>query len=72
MLSHASLSGGFWAEAFKTAVHVINRSPNKNLDHGIPKEAWSGKKPQKKTSPPFFSFYFSPSFLMADINSILS
>ena len=26
-------------------MHVSNRSSNKNLDHGIPEEAWSGKKP---------------------------
>ena len=45
MLSNASLSCGFWAEAMKTAVHVINRSPTKSLDGGIPEEAWSGKKP---------------------------
>ena len=45
MPSHASLSGGFWAEALKTTMHVINKSPNKNLDHGVLEEAWSGKKP---------------------------
>ena len=45
MHSHTSLSGEFWAEALKIAMHVINRSPNKNIDHGVPKEAWSGKKP---------------------------
>ena len=45
MLSNARLLGGFWTEAMKIAVHVINRSPNKSLDGGIPKEAWTGKKP---------------------------
>ena len=44
MLSNASLSGGFWTEAMKTIVHVINTSPSKSLDGGIPKEAWIGKK----------------------------
>jgi len=45
MLSHAGLSGEFWAKALMTAVHVINRSPNANLDSNVAKEAWSGKKP---------------------------
>ena len=35
MLSHASLLGGFWAQALKIIVHVINRSPIKNLDGGV-------------------------------------
>ena len=45
MHSNASFLGGFWAEAMKIAVHVINRSPSKSLDGGIPKEAWTSKKP---------------------------
>ncbi|MCO5560432.1 hypothetical protein L7F22_014047 [Adiantum nelumboides] len=30
-------------EAVKTVVHLINRSPSKVLDGGVPKEAWTGK-----------------------------
>ena len=45
MLSHAALPHGFWAEAVMTAVHLINRSPNRSLGGGIPQEAWSGKPP---------------------------
>ena len=44
MLSHASVSDGFWARAMKIAVHVRNRSPNKILDVGNLEEAGSGKK----------------------------
>ena len=32
MLSNTELSDGFWAEAVATAVHLINRSPNKKLE----------------------------------------
>ena len=39
MLFYGSLSSGFWAEALKTTVHVINRSLNKDLDHGVLEEA---------------------------------
>ena len=45
MLSNADLPNGFWAEALATAVHLINRSPNKVLDTKIPEEVWSGKPP---------------------------
>ena len=45
MLSHdAGLSGGFWTEALMTAIHVINRSPNANLDSDVAEEAWSGQE----------------------------
>ena len=40
MLSNASLPNGFWAEALATAVHLINRSPNKVLDTKVPEEIW--------------------------------
>ena len=45
MLSQAGLFGAFSVEVMKIVVHVINISPNKNLDSGILEEAWSGKKP---------------------------
>ena len=45
MLSNAGLPHGFWAEAVKTALHLINRLPSKVLDEKIPKELWSGKPP---------------------------
>ena len=32
MLSNVDLPNGFWVEALATAVHLINRSPNKVLD----------------------------------------
>ena len=48
MLSHAALPHTFWAEAVKTAVHLINRSPNKRLCGGVPEEAWTGKPPSYK------------------------
>ena len=48
MLSHAALSHGFWAEAMQTAIHLINRSPNKRLDNKVPEEIWSRKPPSYK------------------------
>ena len=45
MLSHAVLLDGFWAEALMTIVHLINRSPNHAIDHGILEEIWIGKTP---------------------------
>eukprot|EP00249_Psilotum_nudum_P000010 c10049_g1_i1 orf=2-409(-) len=45
MLSQANLPHGFWAEAVQTAVHIINRSPNKRLENQIPEELWTGKPP---------------------------
>ncbi|MCO5575173.1 hypothetical protein L7F22_028970 [Adiantum nelumboides] len=39
------LPQSFWGEAVKTAVHLINRSPSKVLDGGVPEEAWTSKPP---------------------------
>ena len=38
MLSNAQLPDGFWAEALATAVHLINRSPNKRLEMRVAEE----------------------------------
>ena len=35
----------FWAEALATAVHLINRSPNKRLDSKVAQEIWFGNPP---------------------------
>ena len=48
MLSNAQLPDGFWAEALATAVHLINRSPNKRLEMRVAEELWSGKAPSYK------------------------
>ena len=48
MLSHATLSHGFWAKAVKTAIHCINRSPHRALDYKVPEEMWTGKPPSYK------------------------
>ena len=48
MLSNASLPNGFWAEALATAIHLINRSPNKKLESKVAEEVWSGKPPLYK------------------------
>ena len=45
MLFNANLPHGFWAEAMKTIVHLINRLPTKALDRKILEEAWSGNQP---------------------------
>jgi hypothetical protein len=44
MLSYSNLPVKLWMEALKTAVHILNRVPNKS----VPKtsyELWAGRKP---------------------------
>jgi transposase InsO family protein len=36
----------FWAEAVRTAVHILNRSPTRSLKGVTPYEAWRGRKPK--------------------------
>ena len=38
MLSNDELPNGFWAEALATAIHLINKLPNKHLDFWVAKE----------------------------------
>ena len=45
MLSQPALPHTFWAEAVKTAVHIINWSPNIRLGRKVPEEVWTGKPP---------------------------
>ena len=45
MLSHVVLSNGFWAHVLMTTMHLINRSLDRAIDCGIPKEIWNVKKP---------------------------
>ena len=45
MLHHANLPQGFWAEAVRTAVHVINLSPNTTKGLKVAQELWTGKSP---------------------------
>ena len=35
MLSNANLPNVFWVEAVATAIHVVDRSPNKKLDSKV-------------------------------------
>ena len=41
----AGLSDGFWKHAVGTAVHVYNMTPILKAEFLMPKEIWSGKKP---------------------------
>ena len=45
MLSQAALPHTFWAEVVKTAVYIINRSPNIRLGRKVPEEVWTRKPP---------------------------
>ena len=45
MLQHSGLSDGFWVEALLTTVDIINMSPSRPLGLKIPKEIWTGRKP---------------------------
>ena len=40
---NAELPNGFWAKALATTTHLINRSPNKNLDLWVVKKLKVGK-----------------------------
>ncbi|XP_073109307.1 uncharacterized protein [Elaeis guineensis] len=40
----ASLPKSFWGDAVTFAYFLINRSPHRKLNGGIPEEVWSGKK----------------------------
>ena len=40
----ASLLKTFWGDALTFSCFLINRSPNRKLNGGIPEEIWSGKK----------------------------
>ena len=53
MLYDANLSKGFWAEAAKTAVYLINRSSTSRLPDMTPHEAWTGNKPTISAYRPF-------------------
>jgi hypothetical protein len=45
MLHHANLSQGFWAEAVRIAVHVINVLPSTVKGLKVTQELWTGKTP---------------------------
>src|SRR5664279_1785784 len=45
MLKSMGMPSIFWAEAVKTAVHILNRSPTRNLNNITPYEAWHKRKP---------------------------
>jgi hypothetical protein len=45
LLKSMKVPAKFWWEAVKVAVHILNRSPTKILDHKTPFEAWFGRKP---------------------------
>ena len=40
----ASLPKSFWGDALTFSCFLVNRSPNRKLDGGIPEEVWSEKK----------------------------
>ncbi|KAJ0869659.1 putative RNA-directed DNA polymerase [Helianthus annuus] len=42
MLHQSGLPKSFWAEALKTAAHVINRTPSSAIEMMVPMEKWSG------------------------------
>uniref|UniRef100_A0ACD6A2Q2 Uncharacterized protein n=1 Tax=Avena sativa TaxID=4498 RepID=A0ACD6A2Q2_AVESA len=45
MLKSMRMPSIFWAEAVKTAVHILNRSPTRSLNNVTPYEAWHKRKP---------------------------
>jgi hypothetical protein len=45
LLAHSSLSNKYWADAFVTAVHIINRLPTPILDHKSPFSKLHSKEP---------------------------
>ena len=45
MLQHSGPSDGFWADALRTTIHIINMSPSRPLGLQIPEDIWNGSKP---------------------------
>ena len=45
MLQHSGPSDGFWADALRTTIHIINMSPSRHLGLQIPQQLWTGSKP---------------------------
>ena len=45
MLAESGLDQSFWAEAAFTAIYLIIRSLNSTLEFRMPKEVWTGSKP---------------------------
>lgn len=46
MIHHQGLPLFLWAEAYNTAIYLLNRSPHKSLGDLTPEEAFFGEKPQ--------------------------
>jgi hypothetical protein len=44
MLSYSTLPVSLWMEALKTAIHILNKVPNKSVPT-TPYELWTGKEP---------------------------
>ncbi|KAK8933850.1 hypothetical protein KSP39_PZI015291 [Platanthera zijinensis] len=45
MLQHHNLPQELWAEAVKTAIYILNRSPTKAVPGATPYEVWKKRKP---------------------------
>jgi hypothetical protein len=45
LLKANRVPGRFWGEVVTTAVHILNRSPTRDVDGMTPFEAWHGRKP---------------------------
>lgn len=45
LLKSMNVPNSFWAEAVKTAVHILNRSPTRSLKGVTPYEAWYKRTP---------------------------
>ena len=43
MRLHAGFPLQFWDDVINIVVYLINRGPSRDLDGGIPEEAWIGK-----------------------------
>jgi hypothetical protein len=44
MISYSTLPVSLWMEALKTAIHILNRVPNKSVPK-TPYEMWTGRVP---------------------------
>lgn len=45
MFKAKNLSNKYWGAIVKYVIHILNRCPMKSLDNIVPKEAWTGRKP---------------------------
>jgi transposase InsO family protein len=73
MMSYSTLPLGLWIEAFKTAIHILNRVPSKSVPK-TPYELWTGRVPSlnhlKVWGSPAEAKVFNPNIAKLDTKTV--